>query len=420
MLFSATICSATEDAQPHVDSREEDFRSQGSAEANGMHKSNRTKSLVVALPQGFSVSGIEKESCSVGTSVEDHTAPELTVIFPENELKSLSDSHCNRGIPGGGGTLSIRHSYNTRTRVRADDSTKMGDKRTKTNSDWDMSPSEKIVGHHKESVMTRSMTKYEMNDLRSAGRAECGKIGLNCVPSINSGEVGLELPVHRESESRYNCNSEISDLHRNTEKLEFSLSDAASTKQGFDQIPETCSQNKGISGVETRSKTDKDRNKAAELPCTPATPTKSHDDPAAVDNQSKGIRGVEIRSKTHDRNKATESHCTHATSTKSHHDAAAVDNQRETVINGKSSLLKKAKALDLMTRQKFAPVSKVGSMIQILFYLVFMIINFMIIFRKNHKFISKAEESELHHGTRSLPGFFCLRNYCSEHYIPVP
>lgn len=406
MLFSATICAATEDSQPHVDSREEDFRSRGNAEAIGKHKSTQTKSLAVALPQRCSVSGLQKESCNEGPSVEGHNAPKLTVIFPENEVVSLSDSHCIRGTPGDGGTLSIRHSYSKRTRVRADDLTKMGDKRTKTNSDRDMSSSKKIITHIEEFVMTRSMKKCEMNDLRSAGIAEFGKIGLNCVPSINSGEVGVELVAHQESESRYKCNSEISGLRRFTEKLEFSLSDSASPKQGFDHIPGTCSQNKGIGGVETRSKAQKSRNKATELPCTPATPTKSCHDPAAVDNQGKDISGVETRSKMHkDGNKATEVPCTPATPTKSHHDKAAVDNQskaihgvgtrskthkgrnkatespctpatptnschhqRETVINGKSSLSKKAKALDLMTKQNSAPVSKVGSMTQIFFY----------------------------------------------------
>ncbi|XP_057773653.1 kinetochore-associated protein KNL-2 homolog isoform X2 [Salvia miltiorrhiza] len=258
-------------AQPHLDSHEKDFGSQGKIEAKGWQKSKRAKSLAVPLPQKYSVSGVKKESYSGDTCVEEgHTDPELSV---NPDYSQLSDS---------GGTRFACHLLNKKSKQGAHNSRKMDDEQTKTNSDWNMSSS---VSHTELRAMTRSIRKFrmkEMNNQRSVGIADCEKIRLTSISSIGSGKAELELVVDQEPVSRNNRNSE----------------------------------DKGIRVIKTRCKTHKAKNKAIGLPSTPAT------------------------------------------STKSHHTLAAEDNPRDTAITRKSSLSEKAKALDMVTRQKSVPVSK--------------------------------------------------------------
>lgn len=66
------------------------------------------------------------------------------------------------------------------------------------------------------------------------------------------------------------------------------------------------------------------------------------------------------------KNKATELPCTPAASTKSRRAPASVDYKRDTVSTRKSSLSKKGVASDMETSQNLAPVSKVGVSVTII------------------------------------------------------
>ncbi|KAH6774024.1 hypothetical protein C2S51_012428 [Perilla frutescens var. frutescens] len=78
----------------------------------------------------------------------------------------------------------------------------------------------------------------------------------------------------------------------------------------------------------------------------------------AADKHDKGVREIKTRSKIQkEKNTAIELPCTPA-STKSSRTPAAVDNQRGYVITRKNILLEKSKALEMDTRRKLALVSK--------------------------------------------------------------
>lgn len=66
------------------------------------------------------------------------------------------------------------------------------------------------------------------------------------------------------------------------------------------------------------------------------------------------------------KNKATELPCTPAASTRSRRTPASVDTKWDTVSTRKNSLSKKGNASDMETSQKSAPVSKVGISVTII------------------------------------------------------
>ncbi|XP_042023853.1 kinetochore-associated protein KNL-2 homolog isoform X3 [Salvia splendens] len=214
-------------AHPQLDCHEKDLGSQRRIEAKGRWKGKQDKSLGVQFLRKHIVSGLQDESYCGDTCVEGHTAPYLPANCLENKIK--------RG---------------------ADNSRKMDGKKANTNSDWDMSSSEKIPSLNEVRVVTPSKRKFrvkEMKNQRSTGISDCEKIRFNSISSVGFGELESELVVDKEPVSSNNCNSE----------------------------------DKGIREIKTRSSTRMAKTNATELPSTPAVSSKSHDShhtPASADN----------------------------------------------------------------------------------------------------------------------------------------
>ncbi|XP_042023851.1 kinetochore-associated protein KNL-2 homolog isoform X1 [Salvia splendens] len=252
-------------AHPQLDCHEKDLGSQRRIEAKGRWKGKQDKSLGVQFLRKHIVSGLQDESYCGDTCVEGHTAPYLPANCLENKVKSSSDLSCDgiikvsadySQLSDKGGTLLACHLRNKKIKRGADNSRKMDGKKANTNSDWDMSSSEKIPSLNEVRVVTPSKRKFrvkEMKNQRSTGISDCEKIRFNSISSVGFGELESELVVDKEPVSSNNCNSE----------------------------------DKGIREIKTRSSTRMAKTNATELPSTPAVSSKSHDShhtPASADN----------------------------------------------------------------------------------------------------------------------------------------
>ncbi|KAL1568784.1 kinetochore-associated protein KNL-2 [Salvia divinorum] len=353
-------------AHPHLDSHEKDLGSQGRIEAKGRRKGKQAKSLDVQFSLKHIVSGLQEESyCGGGTCVEDHTAPLIPANCLESEIKSLSDLSCDTSI---------------KIKRGDDNSRKIMDKKANTNSDWDMSSEVKIPSHSEVRAMARSKRKFrmiEMNNQKSTGISDCEKIRFNSISSVGYGNVESRLVVDQEPVSSNNWNSEDKGIREI--KSRSSTHKAKNEAEGLPSTPAVTTKSHDSHCTPVSAGNQRDTLRMKEMNNQRSTGiadiekigfnsissigSGKVESELVVDQEpDKGIRELKTRSSTHKaKNKAEELPFTPAVSTKSHdshHTPTSADNQRGTLTNRKSSLSEKAKALGKSTRQKFVPVSK--------------------------------------------------------------
>ncbi|KAL8058296.1 hypothetical protein ABFX02_03G009200 [Erythranthe guttata] len=240
--------------QPRVDNLEKDLGSQDKTDVKRQRKNKKKNSSAVSPTKKsdsvISGSTVEKDSYSVGPTVEDLSNLDMPVNCETNKMKSVNINNpavTDKVVEGSKirGTGRILSACRFRNKPENENTIANPRKRNKSSS-------EDIFSHSEGTVSTRSMSNLKMKrkNNQTSVRMSVGEKISNCISSMGPKIVEF-ADVDCETRDRNIWDFEFSEVHEPTDKIYLSNLDAGSVIDKSEQISRMPSKDKDSRKVKT-------------------------------------------------------------------------------------------------------------------------------------------------------------------------